>query len=673
VTPSLTTSNASRIAARPSAEDVGAPRASAGFAFSALHVRLVLVALGLLCLALSLITRWLRPDQADVFSLWAMIGLGLAALPVLFDSLTSLKADGFEATKYYMDQFVALAILACFAIGQYVTGTIVAAILIVGQILEEHTTLGVEEAVKSLTRLARVKARRVRSTQRSAVSGQPSGSQPSTLNSQLSSAPAEEQIDATDLRVGDRVRVLPGDTVPADGRVATGTTTIDQASITGESLPVDAEPGSPVYAGTTNLTGAFEFEVTKTGGDTVIGRVTNIVEEAKTSRAPVMRLIDDYTRYYMPFVLIVAGFVLFFTRDVERAISVIIVAMPCAFVLASPSAMVAALAVASRLGILVKSSRFFEAAQSIDTVVFDKTGTLTTGQLRVVSLEPAPGLTENELLAAAAALETHSTHPVARAVTTEAQRRALTYDRTVPTEEAAGRGVRGGGLAAGRRSWLESEGVTIPSSITERASASSLYVARNGAFIGTILLADAIRAETRTAAENLRALGIDEFVMLTGDRAAVASEIAREAGITRVHAECLPEQKLEEVRALKAAGRHVLVVGDGVNDAPALAAGDLGVAMGALGSDVAIKTADVALMGNDLRHLPRFIALSDRTLRIINQNLLWGLAFIALFVALSAFGFVSPIVAAFLHEFSAFFVIFNSARLLRFDEQAETA
>jgi Cd2+/Zn2+-exporting ATPase len=631
-----------------------------------MHVRLVLVALGLLCLALSLIMRWLRPDQADVFSLWAMLGLGLAALPVLFDSLTSLKADGFEATKYYMDQFVALAILACFAIGQYVTGTIVAAILIVGQILEEHTTLGVEEAVKSLTRLARVKARRVRSSQRSALSTQPSVSQPSTLNSQL-----EELIDATELRVGDRVRVLPGDTVPADGRIVSGTTTVDQASITGESLPIDAEPGSPVYAGTTNLTGAFEFEVTKTGADTVIGRVTNIVEEAKTSRAPVMRLIDDYTRYYMPFVLIVAGFVLFFTRDVERAISVIIVAMPCAFVLASPSAMVAALAVASRLGILVKSSRFFEAAQSIDTVVFDKTGTLTTGQLRVVALEPAAGVTEAELLATAAALETHSTHPVARAITTEAQRRNLTFDRNVPTEEAAGRGVRGGGLAAGRRSWLESVGVTIPSAVTETAGASSLYVARNGTFIGTILLADAIRAETRAATDHLRALGIDEFVMLTGDRAAVANAIAHEAGITRVRAECLPEQKLEEVRALKAAGRHVLVVGDGVNDAPALAAGDLGVAMGALGSDVAIKTADVALMGNDLRHLPRFVALSDRTLRIINQNLLWGLVFIALFVALSAFGFVSPIVAAFLHEFSAFFVIFNSARLLRFDEQSD--
>ena len=231
----------------------GAPR------FSAMHVRLVLVALGLLCLALSVVASWLRPDQAEVFSLWAMIGLGLAAIPVLIDSLTSLKADGFEATKYYMDQFVALAILACFATGQYATGTIVAAILIIGQILEEHTTLGVEEAVKSLTRLSRVKARRL--------------------------GPTEELVDAADLRSGDRVRVLPGDTIPADGKITVGATTIDQASITGESLPVDAEPGTAIYAGTTNLTGAIEFTVGQTGADTVIGRVTQIVEEAKTSRA----------------------------------------------------------------------------------------------------------------------------------------------------------------------------------------------------------------------------------------------------------------------------------------------------------------------------------------------------------------------------------------------------
>lgn len=609
----------------------------------ALRLRLVLVALGLVGLALSFAARWLRPDQADVLSLFAMLGLAVAAIPVLIDSLTSLKADGFEATKYYMDQFVALAILACFATGQYVTGTVVAAILIVGQMLEEHTTLGVEEAVNSLLRLARVQARVI----------VPSG---------------EQLVDAADLEAGERVRVLPGDTIPADGEIVAGVTTVDQASITGESLPVDAAPGARVFAGTTNLTGAIEVLVAAAGRDTVIGRVTGIVEEAKHSRAPVMRLIDDYTRYYMPLVLIIAGFVLFFTHDVARAIAVIIVAMPCAFVLASPSAMVAALAVASRMGVLVKSSRFFEAATTVDTIVFDKTGTLTTGQLVVTAVRPAPGFTDRDVLALAAALEAHSTHPIARAVLAESTRRAVPFDRTLHPEEIPGLGLRTAALAAGRRSWLATIGITVPADPADVADTTALHLARDGRFVGAIHFADSLRPEATAALAHLRRLGVDDFVMLTGDRAAVAARIAHESGITRFRADCLPEQKLAEVRALKAAGHRVLVVGDGVNDAPALAAGDLSVAMGALGSDIAIQTADVALMGSDLRHLAQFLALSDRTLRLINQNLLWGFAFIALFVALSAFGLISPITAAVLHEFSAFFVIFNSARLLRFDD-----
>ncbi len=626
--------------------------------FSSLHLRLFLVAVGVLCLALSEFSTWFRPDQAEVFSLWSMLGLGLAALPVLYDSLTSLRADGFEATKYYMDQFVALAILACFATAQYATGTIVAVILIVGQILEEHTTLGVEEAVQSLMRLSRVKARRLASS--SALPG-----------SSSSGAQTETLVEASALQAGDRVRILPGDTVPADGEIVAGFTTLDQASITGESLPVDGAPGARVFAGTLNLTGSIEMVVGRTGSDTVIGRVTAIVEEAKTSRAPMMRLIDDYTRYYMPLVLIITGFVLFFTRDVQRAIAVIIVAMPCAFVLASPSAMVAALAVASRMGVLVKSSRFFEVAQQVDTVVFDKTGTLTTGQLQVVAVTPVENVTEDELLVLAASLEMHSTHPIARAVLSEAQRRELTWPSTRTVEEIPGRGVRSGAQLAGRRPWLVEAGIDVPATFADTAAASTLYLARDGRFLGTLQFADSLRAETRATADSLQALGVSEFVMLTGDRKEVAAGIAREAGLTRYRAECLPEQKRVEVNALKAEGRSVLVIGDGVNDAPALAAGDLGVAMGALGSDVAIQTADVALMGNDLRALPRFLALSDRTLRIINQNLLWGLAFIGLFVTLSAFGLISPILAAVLHEFSAFFVIFNSARLLRFDEQAD--
>lgn len=610
-------------------------------ALSGFHLRALLVAVGVTLLAVAKLLGWLRPDHDDVYSLWAMAGLALAASPVFLDSLTSLRADGFEATKYYMDQFVALAILACFATAQYTTGTIVAAILIIGQILEERTTLGVEEAIDALTRIARVKAR-------------------------LLEAGGEALVDASTLTEGARIRLLPGDTVPADAEIVSGQTTLDQAAITGESLPVDAGVGAKIFAGTTNLTGAVEARVVSAGGETVIGRVTSIVEEAKTSRAPVMRLIDDYTRYYMPLVLIIAGFVLFFTQDVQRAIAVIIVAMPCAFVLASPSAMVAALAVASRMGVLVKSSRFFELAQHVDTIVFDKTGTLTTGQLRLTALVPATSTSEYELLAVAAALEAQSTHPVARAVLAAAAERQVAFARDLAATESAGFGMRAGGWIAGRRQFLEQAGVPVPDA--EPAAASVLHVARDGRYLGALHLADAVRPEARETVQKLAALGVDGFHMLTGDTAAVAEGIAAQTGIEAFRAQCLPEEKLAEVRRLKAEGRSVLVIGDGVNDAPALAAGDLGVAMGALGSDVAIKTADIALMGHDLRTLPAFLDLSERTLRIINQNLLWGCIFIVLFIALSAFGWISPILAAVLHEFSAFFVIFNSARLLRFDE-----
>lgn len=637
------------VAHAPEPETAPAP-ANAPLGWSGLHLRLVLVGLGLLGLALSFVAQWLRPDQAEVFKLWAMAGLVVAAVPVLIDSLTSLKADGFEATKYYMDQFVALAILACFAAGQYVTGTIVAAILIVGQMLEEHATLGVEEAVRSLTKLSRVPARRVR----------PGGGLAEV-----------DQVDASVLAAGDVVALRPGDTVPADGVVISGLSTLDQAFITGESLPVEAVTGSRVYAGTTNLTGVLLVNVTGAGRETVIGRVTEIVEEAKTSRAPVMRLIDRYTRYYMPLVLIIAGFVWFFTRDVERAIAVIIVTTPCAFVLASPSAMIPALAVASRLGILVKGSQFFEVAHAVDTVVFDKTGTLTTGRLRVTEVRPAPGFSDEQVLRLAGELEAGSSHPVARAVLSELDRREwrLTFKLPSFVEEIAGCGLRAGPWLVGRRDWLEAQGVVIPVEFAAEETTSTLYVADANRLIGAVLLADTLREESVAAIAALRAEGVQDFVMLTGDREKVAAQIARETGIAHYRAECLPEEKLHEVREIKATGRTVLVVGDGVNDAPALAAGDLGVAMGALGSDVAIKTADVALMGNDLRHLARFIALSRRTLALINQNLVWGSAFIVLFVVLSAFGLVSPIVAAGLHEFSAFFVIFNSARLLRFDDE----
>jgi Cd2+/Zn2+-exporting ATPase len=608
--------------------------------------RLTLVLLGGVCLILSGILRWLRPGQTDLAVTWSMLGAVITALPIFRDALLGFRSKAFANTEFYMNQFITLAVIACFVTQQYVVGGVVAIILLVGHILEDRSMLGTNEAINSLLHLSRVTARRVRDG-------------------------VEEEVDAESLGEGEIVRVRPGDTMPADGLVLSGFSTVNQATITGESLPVEVETGATVFAGTSNLTGLLEVRVTKTGTQTVLGRVKEIVEEAQQTRAPIVRLTEEYARYYMPLILLIAGFVLFFTKDVQRAISVIVVSIPCTFVLAGPSAMVAALAAASRMGILVKSVRFFEVANDIDTVVFDKTGTLTTGELRVAAIAPNDGMAEDELLALVAAVEQHSTHPIARAVVTAAQDRQLAIKDAEDVQEEHGHGLlaRVGQLdvVVGRGAWLEAQAIHIPKRNKSFDDLSALHIGVNRKLAGIIYLSDTVRAEAKGVSADLREGGVDHLMMLTGDRRTVAESIAEHVGMTEFEADCLPEQKQEAVHKLKTDGRKVMVVGDGVNDAPALAAGDLSVAMGALGSDVAIQTADIALMASDLRRVPHFLALSDKALRIINQNMLCGFVFIGAAIVLSGVGLIPPIAAAFVHEFGAFFVIFNSARLLRFE------
>ncbi|MGH9613891.1 MAG: heavy metal translocating P-type ATPase, partial [Bryobacteraceae bacterium] len=565
--------------------------------------RLTLVLLGGVCLVLSGILRWLRPDQADLAVTWSMLGAVITALPIFRDAILGFRSKAFANTEFYMNQFITLAVIACFVTQQYVVGGVVAIILLLGHILEDRSMLGTHEAINSLLHLSRVTARRVRDG-------------------------IEEEVDAESLAEEEIIRVRPGDTMPADGVVLNGFSTVNQATITGESLPVEVESGATVFAGTSNLTGLIEVKVTKTGTNTVLGRVKDIVEEAQQTRAPIVRLTEEYARYYMPLILLIAGFVLFFTKDVQRAISVIVVSIPCTFVLAGPSAMVAALAAASRMGILVKSVRFFEAANDIDTVVFDKTGTLTTGELRVAAIAPNDGMKEDELLALVAAVEQHSTHPIARAVVTAAQDRQLKIADADDVQERHGHGllarVGQSDVVIGRGTWLREQAIDIPKRDKSFDDLSALHIGVNRKLAGIIYLSDTVRAEAKDVSKDLREGGVDHLMMLTGDRRTVAESIAEHVGMTEFEADCLPEQKQEAVHKLKTNGRKVMVVGDGVNDAPALAAGDLSVAMGALGSDVAIQTADIALMASDLRRVPHFLALSDKTLRIINQNMLCG-------------------------------------------------
>jgi Cd2+/Zn2+-exporting ATPase len=611
-----------------------------------LKKRLFFVTGGGICLLLSAFLRWLRPDQPEVTAAWEMLGAILTSIPIFSDALAGLRNWNDDHGEFYMNQFITIAVLACFASGQYMTAGIVAFVLIVGHIFEDRSMLGTREAIANLIDLSRLRARRIREGQ-------------------------EEWVDTDSLLTGDKVRLRAGDTVPADGRVISGGSTVDQASITGESIPVEVEPGAFIFAGTSNLTGVIEMEVTQTGKLTALGKVKDLVEEAGKTRAPIVRLTEEYARYYMPLVLIVAGFVLFFTRDVQRAISIIVVSIPCTFLLAGPAAMVAALASAARMGILVKSVRFFEAANDIDTVVFDKTGTLTSGDLRLSEVAPRNGVGEDSLLALAASIEQHSSHPIARAIVAEAKRLGLKLSDPSKMDEEHGQGlsarVNGTRVFVGRASWLRAMRITLPAEADLFSGFSALHIAEEGAYLGTLYLSDTIRPEAVAAISLLRQEGIREFRMLTGDRRSVAEEIATIAGISDFQAECLPEQKMEAILQLQSNGRKVMVVGDGVNDAPALATGNLSVAVGALGSDVAIQTADIALMSGDLRRIPHFLELSERTMRTINQNILCGLVFISVAVLLSGIGLIPPLAAAFVHELGAFFVIFNSARLLRFE------
>lgn len=588
---------------------------------------------------------WLRPDQKSMHGSLALIGALIVAVPIIRGVITAIRSTGFAATQFYMDQYVVLALAACLATGKYLTGGVVAIVLLFGQMLEERTTVGVEMALAKLRKLNRIRARRLRDEQ-------------------------EEEVEASELSIGNEIRIRPGEAIPADAIVLNGHALIDQSRITGESVPVEINPGSEIYAGTVNLNGTLHARVTGAGQDTVMGRVQGIIEEAKESEAPIISMAEDYARYYTPLILLIAASVFFFTHDIERAISVLVVSIPCAFVLASPSAMVSAIAAASRMGLLIKSVRHLESARTIDTVVFDKTGTLTRGRLELEEIQlHDPFLSTATVLRFAAALESHSNHPVARAISEAAK------DESLPELqdflEHHGLGLEGTvahhRVHIGRPSWLANAGIAPavdPSSFDRH---SLVFLAIDGCHVATFLLADRIRPEACETLDRLRSLGIRDFVMLTGDRSEVATHIAAHVGISRFQANCLPEDKLDYIRSLRESGRKVMVVGDGLNDAPALAEGDLGVAMGALGNDVTVHTSDVALMSNDLRRLPDLLLLSARTISVINQNLLCGFLFIILAITLSSLGFVNPIAAAFFHEFSAFFVIFNSARLLRFD------
>jgi len=432
--------------------------------------------------------------------------------------------------------------------------------------------------------------------------------------------------------------------------------------------------GDDVYAGTMNLTGMVELTVTRIGEDTTLGKVKQMIMAAEHSRTPFVRIIDRYAGYYTPTVLMLAGIGWILSNyDMNRVITILVIACPCAVVLATPTAVVAAVAAAARLGIFIKNVAHLELAAKIKGFVFDKTGTLTDGLLSVVKLQPEGEVKPAELLRCAASVERFSNHPTALALQKLASEAGLELGDVTGFEETPGKGVSGaleeGKCLVGRAGYLEAHEVAVPPhEAGESEGMSVVYVALNGKVIGWIGLKDKLRSEAPEMLRELRGLGVRHCAMVTGDRASVAEAIAGSLQIDDYKSECLPQDKVEYVEKLKKQ-MVTAVVGDGVNDAPALAAGDLGIAMGAIGSDIAISSASIALMTNDLRRIPMLIVLSRRSRMIILQNLLLGLLIVTGGTVLSLLGMMTPVWAAVIHTVSSILVIFNSARLVRTGEE----
>jgi len=604
--------------------------------------------LGGVLLINGVVGRLFYPVDSFNLQIFMMLGALLLGTPIVLHAIASLIRG-----ESHMDELAALGIVAAFATGEYVAAGLIGFFMLLSELVETRTALGARASIESLIKLTPTQA------------------------NLLAKDGSEREVKVSALKAGDRVRVRPGDNIPADGEVDSGLSSVNEATITGESLPVDKVPGMQVFAGTNNLTGMMDIRVTKAGQDTTLGKVQSLILQAEHTKIPIMRIIDRYIKWYVPTILMIAAIVLFFTRNINQAITILVISCPCAIILATPTAMVAAISAAARLGVLVKNVADLEVAGKMTALVFDKTGTVTTGRLYVTKLTPADGIEPAELLAEAAAAEMMSKHPAARALQEVAKEANLTLAEAKGFQETPGKGVsatvNGNEIRVGRETFLQENkvdftGVSDPA-MHEEQGFSTLYVAKGDRCIGWIGLQDKTRPEAQRAVKELVDMGIKRVTMLTGDRDEVANRVAGELGCTDFRAHCLPQDKLAIVEQIKADGHTVVVVGDGINDAPALAAGHLGIAMGAAGSDVAINSASIALMNNDLRRLPFLVEVSRNTRRVIAQNLGFGIAFIVFGISLSKF--VPPSVAAFLHFASSLVVVFNSARLVRQGEHLD--
>ena len=557
-----------------------------------------------------------------------------------------------------MNLLMVVAVVGAVAIGQWMEAATVAFLFALSLTLEAWSVGRARRAVAALMNLAPPEVRLLNAEGR------------------------EEIVPPDQVPVGAKFRVRPGDRIPLDGRVTEGMGGVDQSPITGESVPVPKAPGDEVFAGTINGDGSLTVESTKEASDTTLAKITRMVGDAQSKRAPSEQWVERFAKYYTPLVMFLAIAVLLipplfdgnWAAWLYRALVLLVIACPCALVISTPVSIVAALAAAARNGVLIKGGMYVEAPARLKAIAMDKTGTLTLGKPAVVEVVPLNGHTEVELLERVAALETQSTHPLAHAILAHAKDRGIVVPtieefRILPGKGAVGR-VRGTEYWVGSHRYLEERGQETPD-VHEQLEALSksgravVVIGNDRHVCGFIAMADTVRPEARQAVLDLHAAGIEHVVMLTGDNKGTAETISRETGVDEVYAELLPEDKVRKVEELVAKYGTVAMIGDGVNDAPAMGRATIGMAMGAIGTDAAIETADIALMSDDLSKLPWLIRHSRRALGIIRQNIVFALAVKAVFVVLTLLGYSSMWSAVAADSGATLLVVFNALRLLR--------
>jgi Cd2+/Zn2+-exporting ATPase len=602
----------------------------------------VLLPLSIATLALAGAFTWMGGDQA-VANMLGLIATAIAGGPIIWSAIKGLSKG-----KTNVNELVAMSIIGAVALGWYVEAGLVALILQIGALIEGVATESAHKAVLALQKLA-PKHARVRRDGRDQV------------------------VDVTALRIGDVLVVQPGERIAADGRLLSGATSVDESSVTGESVPVDKAQGAEMLAGTINLTGSVEVNVERVGEHSALGQTIALVRRAQRFQPEIIRAADKFFAFYTPIILVASVIAWLVTKDPVRMVTMWVVGCPCAMLLASPLAIVVSLARASRSGIQVKAGSFVEASASLKTVVFDKTGTLTTGKFIVSDVRPVEGVTPAELLQMAATIE----HPLARSLVAHAAKIGVALASAADVEVLEGLGVRakinGKAAVAGSAKIVPAEFAAQLAKLDrseETLPVVPVYVVVEGRLLGAIYLTDEIRPEAAKTITRLRNLGINRVVMLTGDRRRTAELVARAVGCDEVFPELLPGQKVDIVRGLQRGGKAVCMVGDGINDAPSLAMATVGVAMGVRGTDVAIEAADAVLLKDDLSRLPLLIYLAQRTRTAIYMNLGIAVVFagVAEFVAAAGFfGLVpleaQPIVAAVAHILGVVVIAMNSVRL----------